>query len=188
MLRAEESVSAATPLAAPAPAPPRPRPSPDGVVDAAVGEEIRAQRLLLDLPAGRKREGERRRGGGSRRESDEASPQCPAPRPARPTHLTSMARTLSASGKRSHTFPFIFSLTTNRWHVRQSPIFIAFEAATTCSRMDSGGPEQVRKSGFFWGSFFPPKTTGVGRDFGNLSPYPAAAASLRRGAGDGTAC
>lgn len=58
-------------------------------------------------------------------------------------HLTSMVRTLSASGKRSHTLPFIFSLMMKLWQVFQSPIFIALEAATTCSLIDSGGPERL---------------------------------------------
>lgn len=58
-------------------------------------------------------------------------------------HLTSMVRTLSASGKRSHTLPFIFSLIIKLWQVFQSPIFIALEAATTCSLIDSGGPERL---------------------------------------------
>ena len=58
-------------------------------------------------------------------------------------HLTSMDRTLSASGKRSHTLPFIFSLMIKLWQVFQSPIFMALEAATTCSLIDSGGPERL---------------------------------------------
>lgn len=40
----------------------------------------------------------------------------------------------------SDTFAFILSLTMKLWHARQSPTFIALHAATTCSRMLSGGP------------------------------------------------
>lgn len=56
------------------------------------------------------------------------------------TNLTSISRTRCVSGNRSHTLLFIFSLMMNEWQVRQSPIFMALLAATTCSLMLSGGP------------------------------------------------
>lgn len=55
-------------------------------------------------------------------------------------NLTSISRTRCVSGNRSQTLLFIFSLMMNEWHVRQSPIFMALLAATTCSLMLSGGP------------------------------------------------
>lgn len=56
------------------------------------------------------------------------------------TNLTSIKRTRCVSGNRSQTLLFIFSLMMNEWQVRQSPIFMALLAATTCSLMLSGGP------------------------------------------------
>lgn len=55
-------------------------------------------------------------------------------------NLTSISRTRCVSGNRSQTLLFIFSLMMNEWQVRQSPIFMALLAATTCSLMLSGGP------------------------------------------------
>lgn len=55
-------------------------------------------------------------------------------------NLTSISRTRWVSGNRSQTLLFIFSLMMNEWQVRQSPIFMALLAATTCSLMLSGGP------------------------------------------------
>lgn len=57
-------------------------------------------------------------------------------------YLTSISRTHWVSGNRSHTLLFIFSLMMKEWHVLQSPIFMALLAATTCSLMLSGGPEE----------------------------------------------
>lgn len=88
-------------------------------------------------------------------------------------HLTSMVRTLSASGKRSHTLPFIFSLIIKLWQVFQSPIFIALEAATTCSLIDSGGPERL----------------GMRQGLGNLAPgfWPPRASTVQGGTQAGRA-
>lgn len=119
---------------------------PDGIVDTAVGEEVGPQRLFLDLPVGYKGE----RGWSARVTWQAARPPASFTRtPHLPhhTHLTSMVRTLSASGNRSHTFPFIFSLMIKLWQVFQSPIFMALEAATTCSRIDSGGPDSRNEVG-----------------------------------------
>ena len=44
------------------------------------------------------------------------------------------------------TFPFIFSLIIKSRHFFQSPFLIALEAATTCSRIDSGGPTKACRS------------------------------------------
>lgn len=60
-------------------------------------------------------------------------------------NLTSISRTRCVSGNRSQTLLFIFSLMMNEWQVRQSPIFMALLAATTCSLMLSGGPGGQRE-------------------------------------------
>ena len=54
--------------------------------------------------------------------------------------------TLSGWWNNSHTLAFIFSFTIKFLHDFQSPIFMAFDAATTCSLMLSGGPTKGCRS------------------------------------------
>uniref|UniRef100_A0A2M4DDQ4 Putative secreted protein n=1 Tax=Anopheles darlingi TaxID=43151 RepID=A0A2M4DDQ4_ANODA len=55
-------------------------------------------------------------------------------------NFTIMSRTRFASKNKSQTFTFIFLFTIKLAQASQSPWRIALAAATTCSRIDSGGP------------------------------------------------
>lgn len=100
-------------------------------------------------------------------------------------NLTSISRTRCVSGNRSQTLLFIFSLMMKEWQVRQSPIFMALLAATTCSLMLSGGPGRQRRIVL---SPISPWIILVQRVVRWHVAYPAAAVSLPPSADDGTAC
>lgn len=153
--------------------------SPDGVVHTAVGEQIGPQWLFLDFPIKK-----------SIRTSTVSKWDYHTGEwtkwwtGAVYANLTSISRTLWISGNRSQTLLFIFSLMMKEWQVRQSPIFMALLAATTCSLMLSGGPGGQIKAVVILSV----DETSCYKEFSWCVSYLAGAVSPRPWAGDGTAC